>query len=89
MERSEVVDLLHEQVVEIVFTKVDGTKRTMQCTLNADNLPKVEVSEDADTEVKPRKSNPDVMSVFDMEKKDWRSFRWDNLQTVNGEKIGS
>lgn len=87
MNRSEVINLLHEQVADIVFTKVDGTERKMRCTLKSDELPAVE-SQEGESKA-PRKSNPDVFAVFDLDNRGWRSFRWDNLQTVNGETVGT
>ena len=57
----------------IVFKKVDGTERTMKCTLNETLLPKREVTESA------RKVNDSIQTVFDLELNQWRSFKWDNF----------
>lgn len=63
----------------VTFTKTDGTERVMKCTLNPEQLPKVEIKED----VKPRKENTTAMRVFDLEKKEWRSFTIKKVKQVN------
>lgn len=62
----------------IVFKKVDGTVRTMKCTLNDALLPKREVTESE------RKANDGVQTVFDLELNQWRSFKWDNFISFEG-----
>jgi len=57
----------------IVFKKVDGTVRTMKCTLNEALLPRREITESA------RKVNEGIQTVFDLELNQWRSFKWDNF----------
>ena len=74
-------EALRKNTVEVTFDKADGTERVMKCTLNEAVLPVVEV--DPDKPAKTKKNNPDVMSVFDIEAKGWRSFRWDRLKSVN------
>lgn len=75
--RSEIVNMLHKGVVQVAFTKVNGEQRVMHCTLKEDLLPeKVPAHEETAT----RATNPDVLSVWDVEKSGWRSFRWDSLK---------
>lgn len=84
MERSEVVELLKCEIVDIEFVKKDGTNRLMTCTLREESLPKqVDIEELINT----RKGNPDVLAVFDVINQGWRSFRWDSLKKVNGEEF--
>ena len=64
---------LHNGVVSVLFIKKDGTERKMLCTLKTDMLPHKE-----DT-LKPVHSNPDILAVWDVEKEDWRSFRYDSI----------
>ena len=59
----------------VVFTKADGSERTMKCTLKADLLPAVEIKEG----VKARVENPEVLSVWDLENKGWRSFKINSI----------
>ena len=75
---------LREEEVSVVFTKKDGSKRTMLCTLVESKIPedkrpkKVELKEGE----KPRVLSDDVARVFDLEKSEWRSFRWDSISEV-------
>ena len=70
-------DLLHEQEIEIKFTKADGTVRSMQCTLNED-LGAVHVN----TGGSGKPINDNVCVVWDCKQQEWRSFRWDRLRTI-------
>lgn len=67
--------------LRIVFTKKDGTERTMRCTLvesqiPADKLPKTN-NEEADSQ-----TARSAVRVFDLDKAEWRSFRWDSVIKV-------
>jgi len=70
--------------VEVTFTKVDGTVRTMPCTLNEALLPVVvQITPTADTPpARVKKFNPAVMSVFCTDKQEWRSFRVENVISI-------
>lgn len=83
MEKSKIIDMLHNETVNIAFTKVNGEERIMHCTLQEDLLPQQVDIEEA---VQRKKPNPDVLAVWDVEAKGWRSFRWDSLKTVNEEQ---
>lgn len=65
----------------VVFTKKDGTERVMLCTTNPSLVPTVEVTESVEPK-KQRKVNEDVMPVYDLEAKTWKSFRWDSIKQV-------
>ncbi len=73
--REWLIGLLEERSVEIVFTKKDGTERTMKCTLMEKILPETVGSD------RPR--SDDALAVYDLEKEGWRSFRWDSIKQVN------
>ena len=75
MGREWLIGLLEERPIEIVFTKKDGTERTMKCTLMEKFLPETVGSD------RPR--NDDALAVYDLEKEGWRSFRWDSIKQVN------
>ena len=82
MDQSNVVTLMKEGVVTVEFTKVNGEYRKMEATLQADKMPEVV----AEIETKaPKKKCDSSLSVWDINAEGWRSFRWDKLQTVNGE----
>jgi len=74
--RQEIIFLLEKGACEITFTKVDGTERTMPCTLAAELLPKIDIVEDRKV---PRKLNTDTLRVFVTDIQQWRSFRIENL----------
>ena len=78
MTKDEVKKVLAEGVATVTFTKKDGTKRVMKATLDPRNLPVIEARVNA----APRKENPDVVAVYDMEKSAWRSFRVDSVNSI-------
>lgn len=77
--REEMLNELRQGVILVNFDKVDGTKRDMRCTLNADYLAK-ELGENT---IKPTQTvNEETVIVYDTEKSDWRSFRLDRVNHV-------
>jgi hypothetical protein len=74
--RKWLTNLLNEYVIEVTFTKKDGTERVMNCTLLEDYLP--------ETTGAGRAASLDAVSVYDVDKDDWRSFRWDSIEAVKG-----
>ena len=72
--RSEMIQELHDRNCKVIFRKVDGTERTMICTLNEGAIDNGDV---AKREVKSRNDN--VIAVWDVENKGWRSFRVDSV----------
>lgn len=83
MNRADIVNMLTNGVHSVTFTKVDGTERTMPCTLDPTFLPVVELIENEDKRV-PRKLNMDTLRVFVTDIKEWRSFRIENLKNIKG-----
>ena len=86
-QRREVLrEHLSTGIAEVTFTKVDGTVRTMPCTLDASIIPAPPVHvTNTDNPVdfpKTKKVNPLVMSVFCTDKGEWRSFRLENVISV-------
>ena len=63
--------------VTVVFEKKDGTLREMRCTLT--DVPQYERKTESET---TRKKNDEVMSVYDMDKSEWRSFRIDSIKEI-------
>lgn len=78
-------DLLHRGPVVVEFTKVDGTTRIMQCTLNESLIASMaSTNTKGDTMVKrERVVSPDVRTVWDIQGAGWRSFRWGSLVNVS------
>jgi hypothetical protein len=90
--RDWVRSLLQKGPITVVFVKADGTDREMLCTLNSDYIPTTTVPVGSVTgivkENKERKK-PDEHSlrVFDLEKMEWRSFRFERLRKVSAEIV--
>ena len=72
--KEELRDMLYNNVVDVKFTKTDGSIRSMRCTLMPEFLPAPSQEIAVITKTK-RDENPDVLAVWDMYKGDWRSFR--------------
>lgn len=82
IDNTDLKKLLHENVLSVQFTKKDGTNRTMLCTLMPEYLPVVDKQED--NEVKSTKKQlEESVAVWDLEKKAWRSFRFDSVVTYS------
>ena len=62
---------------EVTFTKVNGEKRVMPCTLNSEFLPAKE-SEKATVDAS-KEVNKTVVRAFAIDKQEWRSFRVENV----------
>ena len=82
MTRQEIIDKLKAGVCEVTFTKVDGTERTMQCTLSEHYLPKA-TKEDPVSQEKVRNVNEQVIVAYCPDKKAWRSFRVANVTKLD------
>ena len=66
--------------LSITFTKKDGTVRDMRCTLSAGRIP---ADKTPTTEGKGSQTTGSAVRVFDTEKQEWRSFRWDSVTKVS------
>ena len=74
--------LLAHNVLTVDFTKLDGDKRVMTCTLREDIKPKATKS-DALSQKAVREVSDAVVSVWDVNAKGWRSFRYDRVNSVD------
>jgi hypothetical protein len=63
----------------ITFIKNDGTPREMHCTLMSEYLPQQIVE---DVRHLPRKQNDNVLAVWDIDNKGWRSFQIDSITKI-------
>lgn len=78
--------------VTVTFTKRDGTERVMECTTSPSLVPVDLTEEKHYTNTndpinfpklkKEKKVNEDVQSVYDLQSKAWKSFRWDSIKEV-------
>ena len=71
-------NLLWENDCEVTFTKVDGSERTMPCTLRESAMPQRDANEFHQT----RLYKPETLSVFCLDKNEWRSFRVANVKEI-------
>lgn len=78
MRRDRLIKLLKENEVLVTFTKVDGSRRKMYCTLDADRLPK-KAANKLDSVLE---TTPGLVTVFDTEKNEWRSFHLNKVIEV-------
>lgn len=95
--RSWVKGLLVNSEITVDFIKADGTERSMRCTLDSNRIPQKAVptaivksstvNPDGLAESKKPRKEPDLHSVrvYDTEKNEWRSFRYDRLQKITAQ----
>ena len=80
--REDLKTLLEQNVLIVDFTKLDGDKRVMTCTLREDMKPRA-AKDDAISQKAVRKTSDAVVSVWDVNAKGWRSFRYDRVNKVD------
>jgi hypothetical protein len=68
--------VLKSNTVCLTFRKKDDTIREMKCTLMESKLPKQEQAKES------RAENINSMPVFDLEKNEWRAFRFDSVKQI-------
>lgn len=85
MNTKNIKETLQTGTHSVVFTKKDGTLRTMKCTLDEScgcEKPK------ETTEPKVVKAvNNDVVNVWDTAANGWRCFRLDSVKTFNDVEV--
>lgn len=75
MEASKIRDILRQNVATVEFKKKDGTIRKMICTLLPEFMPEAPAPD--------TKPSDTVITVFDLEKNDWRAFRVDSVMSID------
>lgn len=89
--RNWVKSLMQTTEIKINFLKADGTEREMRCTLDWARIPEKnhpgQPSVDGIVRESRERKKPDEHSlrVFDLDKQEWRSFRFDRLQKISAE----
>lgn len=73
-DRKSLIEDLEQAVVEVTFKKVNGDERIMNCTLQKKIIP--------ETDPANKKNNDEIIPVWDIEKRAWRSFRLDSVTCV-------
>lgn len=69
-------------VVELQFVKKDGSHRLMKCTLNFKKIPKEKHPKNFKIEDILMKFKKNLITVFDLEKQDWRNIDIDTTQFI-------
>jgi len=85
--RDWIKSLLQKGPITVLFTKADGTDREMNCTLDLSRIPPAPAPVgpvDGIVKESKQRKKPDEHSlrVFDLDKNEWRSFRFDRLKKV-------
>ena len=79
--KTDLKNLLEQNVVVVDFTKLNGDKRVMTCTLREDMKPRA-TKTDTMSQKAVREISDAVVSVWDVNAKGWRSFRYDRINSV-------
>lgn len=74
--RSKIIEELQTGTRVVHFTKVNGEKREMTCTLDQTMIPQPTETQATKS---PKAVNEDVLSVWDTTAQGWRSFRIANV----------
>lgn len=72
MNQEEMVSNLSSDICKVAFIKRNGEERIMNCTLQSDYLPELKGS--------THKRNKETISVWDVDKNAWRSFRLNSVK---------
>lgn len=75
--KTNLVRLLEEGVVNVKFTKKDGSVRHMKCTLFDAIIQPYERKTD-----RVKAQNDHIISVWDVENDGWRSINYDTIMDV-------
>ena len=80
--RTDLQNILSQNVVVVDFNKLNGDKRVMTCTLREDMKPPA-TKNDTMSQKKVREINrEELVSVWDVNAKGWRSFKYDRVTKV-------
>lgn len=80
--RESLIQKLRTDVVTVNFTKADGSERKMLCTLVESSIPTDKRPKT--TEAQSSSTVGSSVRVFDTEKQEWRSFRFESVISVDG-----
>ncbi len=77
MQKPELLERLEQGIVDILFTKRDGSNRLMKATLMMDLLPP-----HAKEIMESRAETSDLVTVWDVEAPGWRSFHISTIVAI-------
>jgi hypothetical protein len=73
---------LKENVMKIVFTKNDGTERTMLCSLKAEHIPEND-KETLEEKITTTSKDIDFVRCIDVDSGEWRSFKPSSVKSYS------
>jgi hypothetical protein len=76
--KSAALEILKSGPTNVTFTKQNGERREMYCTRKEDLIP-VEFRE---SDTPKRKVADDIITVWDLDKNAWRSFKVDSVISI-------
>ena len=80
--KEDLKNLLEQNVLVVDFTKLNGDKRVMTCTLREDMKPRA-TKTDPMSQKAVRETSDAVISVWDVNAKGWRSFRYERINSID------
>jgi hypothetical protein len=80
-DRDTLLNELRSNVVEVLFTKVNGEQRNMICTLKPNYLPRDYIKEEDESF---HQKNSDTIIVWDVQNNGWRSFKINSVTYAQG-----
>lgn len=81
---NEIREVLRGSICNVQFTKVDGSQRTLRCTLHSDHIPKGDETKSTNSrKPRPEYISENVLAVWDLDSLMWKSFRVSNVQKVD------
>ena len=80
--KEDLKNLLEQNVLTIDFLKLNGDRRIMTCTLRDDMKPRA-TKADPMSQKAVREVSDAVVSVWDVNARGWRSFRYDRVNAVD------
>lgn len=66
----------------VTFIKKDGTRRVMKSTLNMKLIPQEQRPKQLDLTKILNKIRQGILSVYDLERQEWRSIPMDRIETI-------
>ena len=80
--KEDLKHLLDHNVITVDFTKLNGDKRVMTCTLREDIKPPA-TKKDTISQTAVRDVSDAVICVWDINAQGWRSFRYERVNSVD------
>ncbi len=80
LNKYELKQILVNEVKTIIFTKVNGEEREMECTLISSYLP--EIKKEPELLLENKKENDNLIIVWSIKDNGWRSIKLDSIKEI-------